>query len=242
MLKFGLIGKSLVHSFSADFFHDLFKKRGVKACYENIEIQEIQEVKEIVHFKKYSGLNVTIPYKESIIPFLDELTDEATQIGAVNVIQLKNGKTIGHNTDAFGFKQSIKPFLTNQHEKALIIGTGGASKAIEYVLLSIGIECIFVSRNPAKKKHFSYSEVNEHMINACKLIINCTPTGTYPNTTEMPKIPIEFLKSTHLVIDLIYNPSESRLLKEAKQQGAMTLNGESMLKEQALKSFEIWNS
>ena len=241
MSKFALIGKRLDYSFSKAFFTDYFNENGLDSSYENIEITTIDEVKTYLHSGEFSGFNVTIPYKESIILFLDELSTEAAVIGAVNTISYKNGKLVGHNTDAFGFHQSIKPFLTNKHERALILGTGGASKAVAYVLQNIGIDVLYISRTPNGSKHFAYSEINKHMLSACKLVVNCTPVGTFPNVDETPEIPIQFLGSEHLVVDLIYNPEKTKLLLEAEKQGAAILNGYSMLKEQALKAWDIWN-
>lgn len=241
MPKFGLIGKRLDYSFSKTFFSDYFEKKNLAHTYENIEIQDISEVKQILENGNFSGLNVTIPYKESIIAYLDELSPEAKAIGAVNTISFRNGKKIGHNTDAFGFQQSIKPFLDNRHERAMILGTGGASKAIAYVLKQIGLNVIFISRNPQGENQFPYSEINENMVNACKMIVNCTPIGTFPNVTEKPDFPAEFLTQNHFVVDLIYNPEKTMLLKEAEAKGAMILNGYSMLKEQALKAWDIWS-
>ena len=175
------------------------------------------------------------------MPFLDELSHEAKEIGAVNVVRFLNGKKIGYNTDAYGFQQSIKPFLTNKHERALILGTGGASKAVAYVFKSIGMDVIYCSREPQSDNEFAYSAINEHMLNACKVIVNCTPLGTFPNTEEMVDFPFEGLTSDHLVVDLIYNPSKTKFLRKAEENGAVILNGESMLKEQALKAWEIWN-
>jgi shikimate dehydrogenase len=241
MQRFGLIGKTLSHSFSPAFFEDYFLKNNIDASYELFELPEISDI-ETVFKQEISGLNVTIPYKEAVIPFLDELDEVAKTIGAVNVIAFKNGKKIGFNTDAFGFQQSIKPFLTFKHERALILGTGGASKAVEYVFKSIGIDVLYVSRNSeGKAKHFLYDDINEHMLNACKVIVNCTPVGTFPAIDEQPNFPYQFLSPDHLVIDLIYNPAKTKFLQNAEAQGAMILNGASMLREQALKSWEIWN-
>lgn len=241
MQRFGLIGKTLSHSFSPAFFEDYFLKNNIDASYELFELSEISDI-ETVFKQEISGLNVTIPYKEAVIPFLDELDEVAKTIGAVNVIAFKNGKKIGYNTDAFGFQQSIKPFLTFKHERALILGTGGASKAVEFVFKSIGIDVLYISRNPeGKAKHFSYNDINEHMLNACKVIVNCTPVGTFPAIDEQPNFPYQFLSPDHLVIDLIYNPAKTKFLQNAEAQGAMILNGASMLREQALKSWEIWN-
>jgi shikimate dehydrogenase len=242
MRKFGLIGKHLGHSFSKAFFTDKFQQEHTDAIYENVELSEINDIKAVFATGSFSGLNVTIPYKEAVIPFLDELSNEATAIGAVNVIAFRDGKTIGHNTDAFGFHQSIKPFLTNRHERALILGTGGASKAVAYVFQSIGLDVIYVSQVPQGTKQFAYSDINEHMVNACKVIVNCTPVGTFPNIDESVPFPFAFLTEEHLVIDLIYNPSQTRFLAQSADAGATTLNGLSMLKEQANKAWQIWNS
>jgi len=240
MKTFGLIGEKLDYSFSKTFFDEYFKKNNIDAAFVNFEIPTIDVITEI--FKKdILGLTVTIPYKETVIPFLDEITSEAKEIGAVNVIQFKDGKRIGHNSDVFGFKQSIKPFLTNLHERALILGTGGASKAVAHVFKSIGIDVIFCSRNPSGPKEFSYDLLNEHMVNACKVIINCTPIGTFPNVDESIDFPFQFLTKDHLVVDLIYNPAKTKFLQKAEEGGVTILNGESMLKEQALKAWEIWN-
>lgn len=240
MRKFGLIGKSLGHSFSKSFFEEYFRKHDIDAVFNNYELQSIEEITGVFE-KNLSGLTVTIPYKEAIIPFLDELSDEARAIGAVNVVQFKDGKTIGHNSDAYGFRQSIKPFLTNLHERALILGTGGASKAVAYVFRSIGIDVIYCSREPRGQDQFSYSDINEHMINACKVIVNCTPVGTSPNVEDHIPFPFQELTADHLVIDLIYNPAKTKFLELAQLNDATILNGESMLKEQALRAWQIWN-
>lgn len=239
MKKYGLIGKSLGHSFSKSFFDDYFLRKEIEASYSNLELATIEEFEN--QKTEYHGLNVTIPYKEKIIPFLDELSDDARAIGAVNVIQFKDGKCIGHNTDAFGFHQSIKPFLTNKHERAIVFGTGGASKAIEFVLKKLGLEVIFVSRSPKGPNCFPYEEVNDHMLNACKLLVNCTPVGTFPNVDDYLDLPYNCLTEDHLVIDLIYNPSKTAFLRKSEENGAAILNGETMLKQQALKAYQIWN-
>jgi shikimate dehydrogenase len=241
-MLFGLLGKTLGHSFSKPFFEAYFKVNQLDASYSNFEIESIEEVKSVFDLEGLSGINVTFPYKESIIPFLDEISPEAKIIGAVNTVKIVEGKRIGFNTDAFGFQQSIKPFLTNLHEKALILGTGGASKAVAYVLKNIGIDTLYISRNPSNSNEFSYADLNEYMLRACKLIVNTTPVGTFPNINEAPEFPFHYLTTEHLVVDLIYNPSETLFLSNAKQAGATILNGESMLKEQALKSWEIWTS
>jgi len=238
---FGLLGKSLKHSFSPDFFKSYFQEHKINAQYQLFEIENIQEVEKIFSLDP-SGFNVTVPYKEVIIPYLDDLDESAKVIGAVNVVAIENGKKIGYNTDAYGFHQSIKPFLTFHHERALIFGTGGASKAVAHVFKSIGLDVIFVSRNPNEElNQFQYSDVNEAMISACKVIVNCTPVGMYPTIEESISIPFQALTCDHLVIDLIYNPPLTKFLSKAQEFGATILNGSSMLREQALKSWEIWN-
>lgn len=240
MRKYGLVGSSLAHSFSPKFFSNFFAENNIHATYEPFEISSVSLISEV--FKSMpDGLNVTIPYKEHVLPYLDFLDDEARQIGAVNTIAFSANDKIGFNTDALGFRQSIKPFLTFHHERALIIGTGGASKAIAWTLQKIGIDVLYISRNPSGKlKTFSFSDINHHMVNACKLIINCSPIGMYPNIQETIQFPYDSLTDNHLVIDLIYNPVETNFLREAKKRGACTMNGDSMLTHQALASWNIW--
>jgi len=241
MKKYGLIGKSLSHSFSKSYFSSFFIENKINASYDEFEIAQIDDVKTLLN-SPINGFNVTIPYKESIIPFLDELSLEAKEIGAVNTIKIINGKTKGYNTDAFGFHQSIKPFLTNQHEKAIVLGTGGASKAVAYILNNLGIDVFFVSRTPNEiLNHFSYDDLNNEMINACKLIVNTTPVGMYPDENHLIPIDYGFLTENHLCIDLIYNPKETLFLKNASQNNASVLNGNHMLIEQAKESWKIWS-
>ncbi len=242
MKVYGLVGKTLQHSFSADFFSDYFVTENIVAKYQNFELAAIEDIQSVYDLKP-AGLNVTIPYKERVIPFLDELDPIAEKIGAVNTIVFDGDKKIGYNTDAFGFKQVIKPFLNNQHERALIFGTGGAAKAVASVLKEIGVDVIFISRDPlGKNKHFNYSEVNLQMLNACKLMVNCTPVGTFPNSADYLPLPYEGIGKDHLVIDLIYNPIKSMFLQKAENQGATIMNGEGMLKAQAMKSWSLWNN
>ena len=242
MKVYGLVGKTLQHSFSANFFSDYFVKENIVAKYQNFELAAIEDIQSVFDLQP-AGLNVTIPYKESVIPFLDELDPIAEKIGAVNTIVFDGDKKIGYNTDAFGFKQAIKPFLNNQHERALIFGTGGAAKAVASVLKKIGVDVIFISRDPhGKNKHFNYSEVNLQMLNACKLMVNCTPVGTFPNSSDYLPLPYEGIGKDHLVIDLIYNPIKSMFLQKAENQGATIMNGEGMLKAQAMKSWSLWNN
>ena len=240
MKQFGLIGKTLDHSFSKTFFKDYFEKHNIDAEYNNYPLENIEAIQNVFKIHQLKGLNVTIPYKESILPFLDKISPEAKEIGAVNVIKVINGEKIGFNTDAYGFHQSIKPFLTNKHERALILGTGGASKAVASVFKSLGINVVYISRNPIGENQFGYDEINDHMLNACKVIVNCTPIGTSPNIDDYISIPFEELTEHHLVIDLIYNPEKTKFLELAEKNGATILNGYSMLQQQALKAWEIW--
>jgi shikimate dehydrogenase len=203
-------------------------------------LNDVEEISSIFE-QNLSGLNVTFPYKESVIPYLDRLDESAAQIGAVNVISFENGEKVGYNTDAYGFAQSIKPFLTFEHERALIFGTGGASKAVAHVFKQIGLDVFYISRNGHEATGvFTYEDINSHMLQACKVLVNCTPIGTFPNISDCIELPFEHLTPAHLVIDLVYNPSETELMKRAKKQGAAVMNGLSMLQHQALKSYEIW--
>lgn len=242
MPEFGLVGKTLGHSFSKHYFEEKFRIEGLDHQFRNFELPAIEEIQSVFSIPDLKGLSVTIPYKQQIIPFLDALSEEAEAIGAVNCVSFQNGKKTGHNTDAFGFHQMIKPFLTNEHERAMILGTGGASKAVAYVLKKIGLDVIRISRNPSNEKEFSYEAINEHMLKACKVVVNCTPLGTFPDVDACVPFPFEYLTDAHLCIDLIYNPEETKFLSESRLHGATILNGSSMLKEQANKAWEIWNS
>ena len=241
MLKhYGLIGKTLGHSFSAAFFKDYFEKNNITATYSNFELNYIEDIQTIFS-QNLSGLNVTFPYKESVLPFLDRLDESAAQIGAVNVLAFENGEKVGYNTDAYGFAQSIKPFLTFEHERALIFGTGGASKAVAHVFKQIGLDVFYISRNGNEANGvFRYEDINNHMLRSCRVLVNCTPVGTFPDVNACLELPFEHLTPAHLIIDLVYNPAQTELMKRAKAQGAAVMNGLSMLQHQALKSYEIW--
>lgn len=243
-MKYGLLGKHLSHSFSQRFFESYFKEHKIDASYELIELSSPDALKDFMlgSVAQYQGLNVTIPFKEHLLEFIDEVSSEAQIIGAINTIKVgSNGKICGYNTDAYGFHQSIKPFLDFNHHRAIILGTGGASKAVAFVLEKLGLDVFFISRNPIGSKQFSYSEINAQMLSTCKLVINCTPVGMFPNSDNLINIPYEFLTKKHLIIDLIYNPSETLFLKKSRESGATVLNGDSMLHQQALKSWELWN-
>lgn len=244
MRKFGLIGKDISYSFSQNYFSLKFKDENIKqATYQNFDLQNIEDFKKIVLKTEHlSGVNVTIPYKETIIPFIDKLDKKAKKIGAVNTIKLtKKGKTKGYNTDIYGFKKAIKPALKKRHKKALILGTGGASKAIAFVLKELDIKFYFVSRKASEKASYTYNTLTEDIISKHQIIINCSPVGTFPNVNESPDIPYNGIGSKHILFDLIYNPSETEFLKQGKNKGATTLNGYNMLVYQAEKSWKIWN-
>ncbi len=243
MRKFGLIGKNISYSFSKTYFADKFEKEEINdASYENFDLQSIKEFQDIFkHHPEIAGLNVTIPYKEVVIPYLDKLSRNAKAIGAVNTIRItKKGKLKGYNTDCYGFKNSIKPFLKNHHKKALILGTGGASKAIAFTLNELKIDYKYVSRTKTQD-NFTYDELDESIIKQYHIIINCSPVGTHPSIDECLKIPYKALTNQHLLFDLIYNPSETLFLKQGKQKGAKTCNGLKMLELQAEKAWKIWN-
>ncbi|PHR14682.1 MAG: shikimate dehydrogenase [Aequorivita sp.] len=241
--KFGLIGKNIHYSFSKKFFSEKFKRENLPFTYENFDIPSIEKFPEIIsNTPNLKGLNVTIPYKEKVIPFLDSLASDAEKIGAVNTIKFsENGKLTGYNTDHFGFHKALEPFLPLQKKTALILGTGGASKAVAFALQHLGFDFKFVSRNKGNRI-LEYSALNKTVIENNLLIINCTPLGTFPNIADCPPLPYQFLTENHLLFDLIYNPDETEFLKRGKLQGAATTNGLIMLELQAMKAWTIWNS
>lgn len=242
MKRYGLLGKNIGYSFSKNHFTEKFIKEDLHCTYENFDIGRIDEIKKIVQLPNLKGLNVTIPYKEEVISYLDDLDPIAKEIGAINVIKIdKNLKLKGYNSDCYGFSESLKPLLNTSIKKALILGTGGASKAIAYTLRQLDIAYVFVSRNP-EPNQLSYSDLDEDFIRAHKLIINCTPIGTHPNVENYPDIPYEYLTENHVLYDLIYNPSETTFMKKGKSNGAIVSNGLQMLILQAEKAWEIWNS
>ena len=240
-MQLGLLGKSLKHSFSETYFTEKFAELELTDhSYQNFEIASIKDFPALIRNNpKLKGLNVTIPYKEEVLPYLDEISPEAEKIGAVNTILIKDDKLIGYNTDTYGFEHSLFPLLNNKHYKALILGTGGASKAISYTLSKLNIENIKVSRKPAKNEA-SYNDAVE-LLETHLLVVNTTPLGTYPNTIEIPPLSLEKVSENHLFYDLIYNPSKSALLLAAERNGAKIKNGHEMLILQAEKAWEIWN-
>ena len=240
--QFGLVGKNISYSFSKGYFGEKFQKLNiVDYSYENFDIQNIEEFRDFIDQNPtVSGLNVTIPYKETILPYLDKLSKRAAEIGAVNTIKItKSGKLKGYNTDYLGFKKSLEPLLNSNHKKALILGTGGASKAVAYALKHLGIPFLYVSRT-ATGETISYLQLDEKTFKEFQIIVNCTPVGTFPNTHLYPDIPYEYFTKNHIAFDLIYNPEETMFLKNAKKKGAIIKNGLEMLALQAEKSWDIW--
>ncbi|SDH73097.1 shikimate dehydrogenase family protein [Winogradskyella thalassocola] len=242
-LKFGLVGKDISYSFSRGYFKDKFDSENLPNSYVNFDLQSIDELSEIIKTtSNLKGLNVTIPYKEQVIPLLDKLNKKARDIGAVNTIRFtKKKKLVGYNTDFYGFRNSIKPHLKSHHKKALILGTGGASKAIAYALKKLKIKYDFVSRSQKENVTYLYSDLTSDIISEYTIIINCTPIGTFPKVNECPDIPYDAVTSEHILYDLIYNPEQTKFLQCGQLKGATTINGLEMLRLQAEKSWEIWN-
>lgn len=242
---YGLIGYPLVHSFSKTFFNEKFVSENISAEYVNFEIPRIEDFKEVVlSHPTLKGLNVTIPYKEAVIPYLDGMDDRAARIGAVNVIKfVRSGgglKLIGYNSDVIGFSESIGPLLSEKHTHALILGTGGASKAVHTALVELGLSVAFVSRTP-EKGVFSYADLTSEVMSCYNVIVNTTPLGMYPAIGQAPAIPYANLTPDHLLYDLIYNPDETLFMKKGKEQGAVVKNGLEMLLLQAFAAWEIWH-
>lgn len=248
MKIYGLIGKKLEHSFSPNFFQQKFKLENIKdANYQLYPLQSIQEFNLLIQNNpNLSGLNVTIPYKTDIIPYLDKITSAAKEIRAVNTIKfessLKSLQLIGYNTDYIGFIESLKPFLKPYHSKALVLGTGGSSKAVQYALKQLNINFLMVSRNPIHQNQIDYSMLTKDLITEYKIIINTTPVGMFPNTEQKPNIPYSFLTPKHLLYDLIYNPEKTLFLQEGEKKGCQIKNGLEMLNIQAEYSWKIWNN
>jgi len=242
-LKFGLVGRDISYSFSRGYFAAKFKAENLAHSYVNFDIQSINELYDIIkNTPNLKGLNVTIPYKEDVISILDGLNKRALKIGAVNTIRITHHqKLIGYNTDYYGFKNSLKPHLKKHHKTALILGTGGASKAISYALNKLKINYDYVSRSEKDGVKFLYSDLTDEIISAYSIIINCTPIGTFPNVNECPNIPYDAITKKHILYDLIYNPEQTKFLSCGDMKGATTINGIEMLRLQAEKSWEIWN-
>lgn len=247
MQKYGLIGYPLKHSFSIGYFNEKFQAENIDAEYVNFEIPRIEDFMEVIEENpNLRGLNVTIPYKEQVIPYLDELDKDTAKIGAVNVIKFipqPKGKVklVGYNSDIIGFTRSIEPLLQSHHVKALILGTGGASKAVFHGLANLGIKATFVSRTKKSSDVLTYEELTPEIMQSHTVIVNTTPLGMYPKVDFCPNIPYDQLTPNHLLYDLLYNPNETLFMKKGKAQGATVKNGLEMLLLQAFVSWEIWN-
>ncbi|WP_369996315.1 shikimate dehydrogenase [Winogradskyella sp.] len=241
--KFGLVGRDISYSFSRGYFADKFENEDLPYTYVNFDLQSIEELDDIIkNTPNLKGLNVTIPYKEDVMPLLDDLNKRARKIGAVNTIRItRYQKLIGYNTDYYGFKNSLKPYLKKHHKHALILGTGGASKAIAHALKKLKIQYDYVSRSEKEGVKFLYSDLTDDIISSYTIIINCTPIGTFPNVNECPDIPYDAITEKHILYDLIYNPEQTKFLSCGDIKGATTINGLEMLELQAEKSWEIWN-
>ena len=241
---YGVLGKKLSHSFSRNYFEKKFEDLDLNDHqYQNFEFENLKDFFEMLKENtKIKGFNITNPYKEEIIPYLDEITEETKAIGAVNCVKIENGRKKGYNTDVYGFAQSIKPFLEPVHERALILGTGGAAKAVAHALKGVGVDVYFVTSQAEKKKDkiFLYSELGEQHMHSFKLIVNATPLGMYPEMERYPELPYDFIGKEHLCYDLIYNPDATLFLKKCEAGGATIMNGLSMLHLQAEKAWEIW--
>jgi len=246
MTQYGLIGFPLGHSFSRKFFTEKFANEGIDAEYLNFEIPQAEMLLEVVNnHPELRGLNCTIPHKQAIIPLLDELSDEARQIGAVNVIRITrqhDGKAYlkGYNSDIIGFMDSIRPLLKPTHRKALILGTGGASKAIRVGLEKLGLEWRYVSRRPAEGQ-FTYEDITPEVIREWSVIVNCSPVGMFPHVDESPALPYEAMTADNLLFDLVYNPLETQFMQRGAAHGATVKNGLEMLHLQALASWDFWH-
>lgn len=241
MDKYGIIGYPLGHSFSRAFFTEKFQREHIDAEYVNFEIPSADMLPGIVQANpNLRGLNVTLPHKEAVIPMLDELSDEAKEIGAVNVIRVRDGRLKGFNSDIIGFMDSIRPLLKPWHQHALVLGTGGASRAIRVGLQRLGIEWTYVSRTPAPGR-LTYADFTPELMEHYQVIVNCSPVGMFPHVDACPDIPYQLLTDRHLLYDLVYNPQETLFLKRGAEHGAAVKNGLEMLHLQALASWRFWN-
>jgi shikimate dehydrogenase len=244
MNKLGLLGKNISYSFSRSYFKKKFEDENIKnTTYDNFDIESIDLFPSIIkNTKGLKGLNVTIPYKEAVLPYLDKVKKKAKDIGAVNTIKItKRGKLVGYNTDYYGFTKSLEPLLKPYHMSALILGTGGASKAVAYSLKKLDISYHYVSRKKSEGVSYTYETLTKSIIRQHKIIINCTPLGTYPNIDDCPNIPYDGITNHHILFDLIYNPEETKFLQLGKENKATTTNGLNMLRLQAEKAWSIWN-
>lgn len=244
MRYFGLIGKPLAHSFSPHYFAQKFQKESIDAAYGLYELDKIEDFKLLCQQRSFSGLNVTIPYKQSILPYLSMLDETAKAVGAVNVIKFihHSGEVLlkGYNSDVIGFHDTLVPLLQSHHKSALVFGTGGASKAVEYVLRRLNIEVQLVSRT-ARKSVLAYEQITPELIRKFQILVNATPLGTFPQIDTCVDIPYQNITNKHLLYDLVYNPQETLFLRHGKEKGAQVINGYAMLHRQAEAAWEIWN-
>lgn len=260
MDRFGLFGRAIGYSFSKSYFQAKFDSENISATYTNFDCHTLEEVRKYLEDTSIRGFNVTIPYKEAVIPWLDGLNEHAESIGAVNTIKREaDGRLIGYNTDFIGFRESLleqvpsslfTPYNKNEEtlgakilpsHKALILGTGGASKAVVYALENLGVVCQHVSRK-RMNTNITYDDLDQNLINETTFIVNSTPLGTYPDVALYPDIPFSYLDSRHIIYDLIYNPPQTRFLELANAQNATTINGLRMLELQAEAAWDIWNT
>lgn len=242
MRRYGLLGRTLKHSFSKGWFSQKFEAEDLSDCvYENFELPSIHALPALVQsLPDLCGLNVTIPYKEEVLPYLAQKNDIVAEVGACNCILVKDGELIGYNTDVIGFRNALQPLLKVHHKQALVLGTGGAAKAVHFALRYLGIEPVYVSRREGKGV-LQYEDLDESVIAAHSLIVNTTPLGMFPNVDEAPPIDYKFITPDHLLFDLTYNPAQTRFLAEGARRGAATENGYNMLVYQAEESWRIWS-
>ena len=241
MTKYGIIGYPLGHSFSRGFFTEKFAREGIDAQYLNFEIPDAGMLLDVLRDNpELHGLNVTLPHKQAIIPMLDELSDEAREIGAVNVIRVRDGRLKGFNSDIIGFTESIRPLLQSHHKQALVLGTGGASKAICVGLKRLGLEWKYVSRTP-REGMITYEDITAETLQDYTVIVNCSPVGMFPKVDQAPAIPYEYLTPRHLLFDCVYNPEDTLFMQKGRAQGATVKNGLEMLHLQAIASWRFWN-
>ncbi len=242
MRRFGLIGYPLTHSFSQQYFAEKFTTLGLSDCsYSNFPLKEIEELATLLKDPDLCGFNITIPYKKLVLPFLAHSDEVVSSIGACNCVSIHNGILTGYNTDVSGFELSLKPYLKPHHKKALVLGTGGASAAVLFVLRKLGIDCLSLSRK-SSATGILYEDLDESMLASHHLLVNTTPLGMYPNTQDYPPIPYEWITPEHHLFDVIYNPAETQFLLKGKARGASVQNGHEMLVIQAEESWRIWNS
>ena len=244
MRRYGLIGFPLTHSFSPSFFADKFSKNGLNDCsYDSFPLESIDKLNELIRHQPFlRGLNVTIPYKKAVLPFLHEYDREVEQTGSCNCIKIENGILKGYNTDVTGFEKSLLPLLKPYHNKVLVLGTGGAAAAVLFVLNKLGIDYLSATRNVKEENQIAYQALTPSIMADCKLIINTTPLGMFPFVNESPAILYDYIGSHHLLFDLIYNPAETLFLKKGKEKGAIVKNGQEMLVIQAEESWKIWDA